>query len=352
METYKSVARLLACVSVSALAACSGSGGSGASASISSPAAGSTASTSSTTTTTVPAVTIGAPDAPSFALQSQPVFNFTTSPPAIGTVMGLVGPAVKITSTSVGAAGIGSGSQAIYRGTVTSNGTTYPVFDISIPSLSLTATNVRGDGTIVTLADGSKVAATAGTLNYTLLGAWTYAPASGGISYLGIAGTGAATPAANVPTSGSATYIGGGSSKGGVVGAYFVPSGTGTIAAGSLTGSVSATANFATNAISGTMTNMTATPTSGGAATPWNDVSFSGAITRSAGATVPFNGTTSASAAPVGAGSAGFSSSATGLINGGFTGPNAQEIGATWTLTDPTAAGGGRTAIGGFAGAK
>jgi hypothetical protein len=203
----------------------------------------------------------------------------------------------------------------------------------------------------VTLADGSKVAAVVGTLTYTLLGAWTYVPASGGVSYFGSVAAGSATPAGSVPTTGSATYTGNGA-NGGVGGAYFVPSGTGTIAAGSLQGNLSMTANFATNAVNGSMTNMTATPTGGGASTPWNDVSLSGSISRSSGPVTAINGTTVAGAAPAGAGTAGFSSAATGRFFGGFFGPNADEVGGTWTLTDPNAAGGGKTAFGAFGGAK
>lgn len=370
---WKCAQRLSSTVCLVALAACSGGGGGGTSALGTTPTntasnnptnnttsgntttgntTGNTTSNNTTSNnTTTPTVAIGAPDDPSAALQTQPVYNFTTNPPLVGTVIGVAGPSVKVTSTTVSAAGIGNGSQAVYRGTVTSNGQTFPVFDLNIPALSLSASNVRGDGTVVTLADGSKIAAAVGTLNYTLLGAWTYAPASGGTAYFGAIAAGSATPAGSVPTAGSATYNGTGA-NGGAVGAYFVPSGSGTIAAGSLQGSVSVTANFATNAVNGSMTSMTATPSSGGTATPWNDVTLSGSISRSSGPVTAINGTTVAGAAPAGAGTAGFSSSATGKFFGGFFGPNTDEVGGTWTLTDPNAAGGGKTAFGAFAGAK
>lgn len=348
MDNFGRAARLAISVGILTLAGCGGGGGGGASVNTGQTANNTAGNSSGNTSNNVPAVSIGAPDTPRVTIQGTPVFNFTTSPPPVGTTMGLLGPAVKITSTAVSAAGTGTDGTAIYRGTVTSNGTTYPVFDLKIPALSLNATNVRGDGTVATLADGGKVTAAIGTLNYTLLGAWTYAPAGGG-SYLGMTVTGSGTTPANVPTSGSATYNGTGS-HGGVVGAYFVPSGTGTVAGGALSGNASVTANFATGAITGTLSNMTATPTVG-TATPWNDVALSGSVSRGP-STVFFNGSTSTGNAPSGAGIAGFSSAATGIVSGGFYGPNAEEVGATWSLTEPNATGGGKTAFGAFAGAK
>lgn len=344
MEAFKSAVRLAASVSLLALAACGGGGGTPNT--IASP--GNNAGGSGGNTT--PTISIGAPDTPRVTIQGVPAFNFTTNPPPVGTVIGLLGPAVKVTSTVVSAAGTGTGGTATYRGTVTSNGTVFPVFDLKIPALSLNATNVRGDATTVTLADGGTVAAAIGTLNYTLLGAWTYAPAGGGTSYLGTTVTGSGTAPANVPTSGSATYSGS-SGHGGALGVYFVPSGTGTITSGTLAGNASVTANFTNGAVTGTLSNMTATPAAGGTATPWNDVALSATVSREP-ATVFFNGSTSTGNAPAGAGPAGFSSAATGSLQGGFYGPNAEEVGATWSLTEPNAAGGGKTAFGAFAGAR
>jgi len=343
MEALKNAARLAASVGLLALAACGGGNNSN---SFAAPSG----NTSGNTNNNTPTVSIGAPDMPRVAIQGAPAFNFTTSPPPLGTVLGVYGPAVKITASAVTAAGTDTTGTATYRGTVTTNGTVYPVFDLKIPTLSLNATNVRGDGTTITLADGSKVGAAIGTLNYTLLGAWTYTPAGSGAVYIGATSTGSGTAPANVPTSGTATYAGSGA-HGGALGAYFVPSGTGAITIGSLVGDASVTANFATGAVSGSLTNMTATPASGGASTPWNNVALTGTISRFT-STVAFNGATSTSGAPAGAGTAGFSSTATGIVSGGFFGPNADEVGATWSLTEPNATGGGKTAFGAFAGAR
>jgi hypothetical protein len=326
-----------------ALAACSGGGGGGAPLNTGGNTSGNTPGNTSGNTTPTPTVSIGAPDHPNVAIQGSPVFNFTTNLPPSGTVFGLIGPAVKASSTTVEAAGTGTNGTVTFRG-MTSG--TVPVFDVSIPAIGLTATNVRADGTAAVLADGSKVVLTISVLNYTVAGAWAYTPASGGIAYLGTAATGSGTPLANVPTSGSATYTGSGA-KGGVAGAYFVPSGTGGISGGSLAGDIAITANFTSGAVTGTLSNMTATPAIGGAATPWNSVSLSANVSRAA-TNASFDGSTSTSGAPAGAGAAGFSSAATGYAVGGFFGPNADEVGGTWSLTEPGAAGGGKTAFGAF----
>jgi len=354
MGTPNKASRLLSSICLLALAACS-SGGGGGSASVSTGAGNTTTggSTSGSTTgvttsggtTTTPTVSIGAPDKANVFIGGSS-FNFTTSLPAVGTTFGLFGPAVKLSATSVAAAGTTLNSTAIYRGFVTSGGIQVPVFDISIPEIGLTATGVHADGSTMTLADGSKVALNAAFLNYTEASAWVYAPASGGVSYLGASAGGSGTPVANVPIAGTATYSGSGAT-GGATGAYFVPSGSGTIAAGSLTGNVALSVNFSSGAVTGSLSNMTATPTGGGAATPWNSVNLTASINRLAN-NASFIGTTATTDAPAGAGSAGFSSAATGGLGGAFFGPNANEVGGTFTLTDPNAAGGGKTAFGGF----
>jgi len=357
--------RLAVSVCLLALAACGGGGGQPGTTASTPTQTGTTGSTSPTGTTsstgsntgstgTTAQITIGPADnaAAGAGFLS---FNFSSNPPPVGTAFSLLGPAVKITSTAVGASGIDSTrSRATYRGTVTSNGLTYPVFDLTIPDISVNATGVRGDGTPFTTSDGGKVVAAIGTLNYTLLGAWGYTSASGATGYLGMTVNGTNTNTANVPTTGTATYNGTqGPTAAGAVGAYFVPSGSGSIVAGTLTGNVSLTTDFASNAVNGTMSNMMATPTGGGTTTPWNTITLSGTIGRSTGQnTVAFGGPTTTQGAPSGAGNAGFSSAASGSFAGYFYGPHAEEVGATWTLSDPNAAGGGKTAFGAFAGTK
>ena len=337
MEASKKALRLASSLCLLALAGCSGGGGGGGAAlntgtnNTPSNTGGNTSGNTGTSgnTTPTPTVSIGAPDNANVTIQGAPAFNFTTNLPAVGTVFGLLGPAVQVTSTTVSAANKGTNGTITYRGMT--NGV--PIFDVSVPAIGLTASNVRADGTTSTLGDGSKVVLTITTLNYTAAGAWAYTPASGGTGYIGATTTGSGTPIANVPIAGSASYTGSGT-RGGVAGAYFVPNGTGGISLGSLSGDIAISVNFTSGSVTGTLSNMTATPAAGGTATPWNSVSLSANVNRLAN-NASFTGTTGTSGAPAGAGTAGFSSAATGQLGGAFFGPNADEAGGTWTLTDP-----------------
>ncbi|HVW72860.1 MAG TPA: transferrin-binding protein-like solute binding protein [Rhizomicrobium sp.] len=376
METvWKGALRLTSSVCLVALTACSGGGGGGGTslgttAPNNSTTSGNTTSNSTTsnnttsgnatsnnttssnnTTTTTPTVSIGSPDPANVVIVGSPAFNFTNNLPPVGTVFGLLGPAVKTTPTAVTAANAGSNGTATFRGMVTSGSTTVPTFDLSIPAIGLNATNVRADGSTTTLSDGSAVILTFAGLTYTAQMAWGYKPAGSGAGtgYIGVTVGGSGTTIANVPTAGSANYAGNSSNGGGVGGAYFVPDGNGGIATGSLAGNVAMTANFSSGAITGNLSNMIATPAGGGSSTAWNTVSLSANIARAAN-NASFTGTTSTGGAPAGAGAVGFSSSATGGLTGSFFGPNINEAGGTWTLTDPNAAGGGKTAFGAFAG--
>lgn len=347
--------RLASWVGILVLAACGGGGGGGSVATnVPTPPAPSTPDPAPVTPAPVtpapvtPApvtVTIGAPATLSISGISVPAFNFTNNLPAVGTQFNLGRLNMTSTATSVTAGGINDVT-ATYRGTVSSGGSVIPVFDLSIPSLGVSATNLRGDGTYATQSNGAQVAVVAGLMTYTALGAWSYSPAGVTGGYIGQYVNGAGTPTANLPTVGSATYTGNGA-NGKVVGAYFVPTGSGTIQGGVISGNVSLNANFAGNTFSGSMTGMTATASvNGSGTTPWNDVSLSGNLHRTGG--IPgFSGNTSTSGAPAGAGVAGFSSGAKGGVTGMFYGPNYEEVGAQWTLHESTD-GGGKTAFGTF----
>jgi hypothetical protein len=345
---WKEALRLASAACLVALAACS-SGGGGSTALNTSPDNNNTNNNNNNNTNTTPAnVAITAPDNPSSGGTAATGYNFSTNLPPVGTNFGLPGTVVKLTPTSFGGAGLSSSARsmdrATYEGVVTSNGIPYPVFDLSVPSLGFTASNVRGDGTTAATSNGGTVSAAIATLNYTLLGAWTYTPPGGGTGYVGQTATGFLTPDSAIPTSGTATYTGNSNDTGGVVGAYAVNTGNGTVNAGALGGSVSLTAAFGPHTISGTMTNMTATPAGGSASTPWNNVTISGSIGGGSPSSNNFSGTTAASAAPAGGGTAAFTSAAQGRIAGSFYGPNAQELGATWTLYEST--NGGKSAFG------
>jgi hypothetical protein len=228
-------------------------------------------------------------------------------------------------------------------------GATFTVVDLSngmvelkIPNLGVDAVvtddgvTTTSVGTGKTLVFGLNGEGTTGTvlssLNYTALGSWTLANASTGLAtntayYV----AGYQTPTGSMPTSGSATYGGIGTVKG----ALFVSASN----SAQLAGDSTLTANFATGLINGTFTNMTATPVSGGAATPWNNVSVTANISGAA-----LSGRTAAAPVPSSTYGLGVAS---GTIAGGFYGPNADEIGAVWTLYDGT-----KAAIGGVAGPK
>ena len=360
METlWKGAVRLTGSVCLVALAACSSGGGGGTSLSTdpnNNTTANNTTSNNTTTTNntttgsntsnsntnnsdTSPTVSINAPQM-GVAGFSGSGSSFTSSPPF--TTLTLGGGAVKITSTSVTDASVGTVTTGI-SGTAPRGGTV--LLTMNIPSLDLNNIVVRGDGTPVTLADGSTFNAAVTYMDYTLLGAWSYTPASGGQAYIGQLITGYVTAQNSVPTSGTATYTSSSSVIGsGVRGAYAVPSGTGTIQGGTLSGDVTLNANFANNSANGTFSNMVATPL-GGTSTSWNDVSLSGNFTRSPGATT-INGQTTTTGAPANAGTAGFSGAATGNFSAMFYGPNAQEIGGVWTLSEST--NGGKAAFGTF----
>lgn len=326
------------------------SGSSAGSSSSSDPGStGSTGSTSSTGSTgsTVPNVSIGSPDrnGPSASVTAQ--FNFTTSPPPVGTTFLLSGPAAAVTSTTVGPAGIQAPSARFtYEGTVTANGTTANAFDILIPQLNVNITNVPDDGSLIAINNNTAVFALQTLhMDYNLLGLWKYVPVQGASIY-GINVNGSGTPQANIPTTGSATYTSG---NPGVIGAYFIPSGTGTVTAGLLSGTTNITVNFGSGVVNGTLSNMQAHPIDGSAATPWNTLNLSGFL---GGGNTAYTGPISVSAPPAGAGNAGFSTAAMGSFIGIFYGPNAQETAGTWTVTEPNAPGGGKTAYGGFGGAR
>src|SRR6202000_322980 len=103
---------------------------------------------------------------------------------------------------------------------------------------------------------------------------------------------------------------------GGTVGVYYVPSGNGGISTGALHGNIAVAVNFGTGAVTGSLNSMQATA-SDGTVTPWNDVALSANVNRLTN-NASFIGTTSASSAPAGAGTTGFSSAATGGLGGAF----------------------------------
>lgn len=170
-------------------------------------------------------------------------------------------------------------------------------------------------------------------LEYTALGAWlepTFTPPN----TTGYFAFGYETPVSNVPTSGTGTYAGNGT----VVGTVLRPDGD-TVDEAVVGGDAALTADFGTGAISGTFTNMhsyTSTNTD-----VWNDVSVTGAI---GAGTNSFSGSTQTTNAP--AGHYALKDTATGHIDGDFYGPNADELGAVWTLSNGDGTGSAIGAVG------
>jgi hypothetical protein len=135
--------------------------------------------------------------------------------------------------------------------------------------------------------------------------------------------TGYATPAATMPVSGTATY------QGSVIGEAFHPDAAGIDGTDfyQLTGDASLQANFGSGTIAGSL-NMNSKSFEG-ETFPWNSVSLLGSIAGG-----QFSGTSAVTSAPANSGS--LSAAATGTFAGMFFGPNAQELGAVWTLYDGT----------------
>ena len=230
------------------------------------------------------------------------------------------------------------GATLTYKGTQTVNGVTGPVFDLNVPKMAITQT-LLPDGTGGPCCGFNDVNGKVNLLNYTMTGAWnavndgTARPVCTSMFV-----TGFQTPSANMPASGQATYLGNGTS-GNVSGELYTL--TSAAQTGTITGSSSSfTVNFGSGQVTGTLSGLMATPVSaaGVVGTPqnWNQINITGNLSGAA-----LSGSTSTPSQP--AGSLGFAANSTGTIGGALFGPNAQELGAVWSLQDPL---GFRTAFG------
>ena len=241
-----------------------------------------------------------------------------------------------------------AGGTLTYKGSQTVNGVTGPVFDLNIPILAVAVT-LLPDGTGGPCCGYNDVnGKPVDVLNYTLTGQWNAVndgTECGICTSMGV--TGFQTPDGNVPTSGQASYLGNGASpnaRGSVSGVIY-GAGSSTQAA-TVSGSASSfSVNFASGQLTGTLSGLKATPLANGVpGTPqdWNQINITGSL---AGAVL--GGSTSTPSQP--AGSLGFAATATGRIDGALYGPNAQELGAVWSLQDKT---GFKTAFGVVAATK
>lgn len=169
-------------------------------------------------------------------------------------------------------------------------------------------------------------------LNYTMLGVWSLLePVNQDIEYGTVYMTGFHTPVSAMPVSGTATYT----NTSGVAGFMFVDGQAASSSDRVIFGNGSLTANFASNSFTGAFTNMLVSGTA------WNNLNLSGSISGSS-----LSGSTSALAS---AGPLAFTSGSTGLVTGGFFGPNADEVGLIWSLQDSVT---GSIAVGTFGAVK
>lgn len=341
------------------IAACGGGGGSGSA--ISTGGVSGTGSTGSTGTTSnfsvyiepinaafITTQTLVIPGTPtSFPVASASTPNLSTSTPPVGTVFPLEQIALSIDTKigGVGSPGVNSGVQLTYTGTQTVNGAATPLFEMTIPDYHVDVQGLNPNGTSMTLPDGRTVVLAMTSLNYSLYAGWAISPflVGSNANSIGIGISGYQTPSNAVPTSGSATYLGNNTAgaPGGVQGTVLSSSGS-VLSAAAITGSASVNVNFASGAVAGSLTNMTATPT-GGTASAWNTINLSGTLSGSA-----ISGTTSTSASV--SGTYGLSAGSTGTVRGALFGPNGQELGLVWAINDPTQVNFGRSALG-FVGA-
>jgi hypothetical protein len=244
---------------------------------------------------------------------------------------------------------LAGGATLTLQGTTTQSGSTKNVFELKVPGLSLDAPNIVS-GSYNTLSDGRQLILNTSALNYSLLGAWGVTTWKTGSNqadtiYWGIGFTGYQTPISGIPTSGTANYTAGPAGNvheglqpgGGVTGLAIEFGNTPGLPFVDLSGQASIDVNFGTGKVSGSLFNMTAYLAGPSTSESWNNVALSGNLSGAA-----MQGTTSVTSAPSGALS--FSSSATGTFTGALFGPNAQELGLSWTLYDPS--GNGKSAIG------
>ncbi|NOG32918.1 hypothetical protein HLB35_16135 [Halomonas sp. TBZ9] len=180
-----------------------------------------------------------------------------------------------------------------------------------------------------------------GDLRYAAYGYWSVLDEGNNVTSdqdisIGFAAGGYPTQDGDMPTTGSASFLGAASG--------LSIASTGKIQ--DIIGSAEMNVDFARGALSGTMTNMKTGDNVDGAATPWNDIGFNGTLN---GNTFTANARVTAHPNDLIVG-ARYSETnllgrdAVGSVNGRFYGPQASEAAGTWSLQDSD----GNTAVGGF----
>jgi hypothetical protein len=336
MERSKTALRFASSVCLLALMACSGGGGSSVTGNTPTPSTGTptpvtpTPPTTPTNTFISPAAASTFGGAPTLAAGSTP--NLTAKVWPKGTTFFLNQSVMNITATSATPATVAEiGAVTL---TVIDPDFQGSQLRFSIPARDVSAEPLPLKG-VRELANGGVVLADMANLDYTLYGRWNYRPdTTSDRNYQGYATAGYQTAPGGVPSSGSATYFGAGTAQVAVI-QQSNPQGA---LGGNFTGDTTLNANFGNGTLTGTLGNMKAGTES------WHNVGLSGSISGGA-----ISGSTSIVAGPTLPVGYGFSANSAGTFNGTFYGPNAEEVGAVWTLTDPN---GTRAAYGVFAGRK
>lgn len=252
--------------------------------------------------------------APTLATSGGPTFDKSggsDSFPVITSSLEVTSAGVSVVSSNLGATASFSASGL------------FTVLHLVIPAANVdahidTLASIVANGALLN-NDGTGDGLTRG-LSYVLLGEWAL-PTWGGNKSGAAFVFGYSTPAAAMPSTGTATFSGMATAN------VLKPSG-GTIKGTDVWGDANLSVNFSSGTLTGAFTNMK-TPDGFGGSMPWNDVSVGASI---AAGTNSFSGSTAASSSPNTMFS--LSGSATGHIDGAFFGPNAENLGAVWSLSD------------------
>ncbi|RVQ65142.1 hypothetical protein EKN06_14110 [Croceicoccus ponticola] len=200
---------------------------------------------------------------------------------------------------------------------------TSPAFEATLPNgrvlqVALDATDRSSTGT-------------GDDLNWTAYGAWNVSTTDGSHRIGSQFVTGAETPDANMPTTGTATF------NGFVSGCVVQPDGL-KVTTASLQGDATVVADFTSGTITGSAPEILAIPIgtlpNNGPVTPgapqeWNSLTFDGTFTTGLNG---FAGTTTVGSAPDT--DYALAATADGYFAGFFHGPAADELGAVWNLSD------------------
>jgi hypothetical protein len=218
-------------------------------------------------------------------------------------------------------------------------------FKLNLPSINMSisgslATDLaKTTTTTIAAASDGKLSLTTGALSYMTFGNWSLKLTNlGETSDAGGYIAGYTTPANAMPATGTAHYAG---YSDAVRGTVFITDGGSTINQ-PVTGGAQFDVDFAKGTVAGAFDNMSTIRDDGGLNSGFNSIAVNANI---ATGTSTFSGTTAATTAPTGNIFV-LKGNATGQISGGFYGPNANELGAVWTLRNPDGSGAAAGTVG------